>query len=232
MGRKLSKGYFFALALVDSAIYSTANAEVTTSLESIHHHVYGSDSLTRDPATGLDWLDWSLTTDRAVSEVATQLGPGGEFAGFRYATKEEVITLYHHAGFTALDAFSVGTPADFDAAANFVGLFGLTREFHNSQVDLFQSRAFLGPGSYPLPSFHVEVLVWYDQRGETGFAGANGGLVDPVGIGDGPSEMTGHALVRAVPEPSGPVLLLWATFGLLHSMRARIHASGARARAS
>ncbi|MEX2093073.1 MAG: hypothetical protein WD971_10375, partial [Pirellulales bacterium] len=84
---------------------------------------------------------------------------------------------------------------------------GLTRTFGDPPF-IFQSRAFLGPGSYYLPpefsedDISVEVLVYYYRSDGLGFAGANGGLENPVGIGDGPDPNTGHALVREVPEPA------------------------------
>src|SRR5262249_5795573 len=64
--------------------------------------------ITRDSATGLDWLDLSLTRNRSHDDIigkdgTNELGAGGEFAGFRYATAEEVQTLYLHAGIDELN---------------------------------------------------------------------------------------------------------------------------------
>src|SRR3954449_12961250 len=55
--------------------------------------VYGPNSLVLDTSTGLEWLNLSLSTDLTPAYVETQFGPGGQFAGFRYATQEEVASL-------------------------------------------------------------------------------------------------------------------------------------------
>jgi len=187
------------------------------SLTSLSDPVFGPNSLTLDTATGLTWLDWSLTTNRAVSDIATQFGPAGQFRGFRYATKNELIKLYGDAGFQNLDVFDLGTTVDFQAAKDFVALFGSTRQYNDASVQLNQSRAFLGPGSYGLAGYQVEAVVSTEARSARGFAGANGGLVDPVGIGNGPTPDAGSALVRIIPEPASGALIVCAmviSFGL------------------
>jgi len=55
---------------------------------------------TRDPATGLDWLDLTATQNLSFIEVSARFGLGGTFAGYRYATVAEVRTLWQNAGLT------------------------------------------------------------------------------------------------------------------------------------
>ena len=40
---------------------------------------FGSGSITRDPNTGLDWLDVTFTQSRSFSDVSSKFGVGGEF---------------------------------------------------------------------------------------------------------------------------------------------------------
>ena len=45
-------------------------------------------NVTTDTATGLQWLDWSLTTNRSYNDVFAQT-QGGNLDGWRYATEDE-----------------------------------------------------------------------------------------------------------------------------------------------
>ena len=80
---------------------------------------FGAGTITRDTDTGLGWLDWSLTAGRSFDDVAAQLGEGGEFEGFRYATAAEVETLWLNGGIVDI---TFEGPIDFGTdftAANF-----------------------------------------------------------------------------------------------------------------
>ena len=60
-------------------------------------------NLTRDTATGLEWLDLTLTKGLSYNAVAG--GAGGFIAaGFSFATESQVSTLFTSAGFTFQDA--------------------------------------------------------------------------------------------------------------------------------
>lgn len=54
----------------------------------------GDNLITRDLETGLDWLDLTETNNRSYNFVSSQLGAGGYFEGFRYATSAEVVALW------------------------------------------------------------------------------------------------------------------------------------------
>lgn len=43
-----------------------------------------------DTNNGLDWLDVTITAGRSIADVTGQLGSGGEFDGWRYATLAEL----------------------------------------------------------------------------------------------------------------------------------------------
>jgi hypothetical protein len=55
---------------------------------------------TYDPNTGLQWLDVPITLGQSYSQVLAQLGAGGTYEGYRYATGLEVSTLFASAGIT------------------------------------------------------------------------------------------------------------------------------------
>lgn len=63
----------------------------TAELQSINDPVYGDGSITYDTETGLEWLDLTFSQGMTRSEVTDELGPAGQFAGFRRASKDEVV---------------------------------------------------------------------------------------------------------------------------------------------
>ena len=65
----------------------------TAELQSIDDPVYGAGSITYDTETGLEWLDLTFSINMTRSEVTDELGPEGYFAGFRPASKDEVVDL-------------------------------------------------------------------------------------------------------------------------------------------
>lgn len=69
-------------------------------LVSVNSPQFGADTLTRDTATGLEWLDLTVTLNRSFNNVSARLAPGRLYDGFRYATLEEVEALWAGAGIT------------------------------------------------------------------------------------------------------------------------------------
>ena len=84
------KSIIGALSIFLSALYFNVNAV----LVSMDWQLSGDDLITHDTVTGLNWLDLTETNGVSYNYVSTQLGSGGKFEGFRYATVEEVIDLW------------------------------------------------------------------------------------------------------------------------------------------
>ncbi|RYE55939.1 MAG: hypothetical protein EOP48_09110 [Sphingobacteriales bacterium] len=64
----------------------------------------GSDGLvTLDTTTGLEWLDITEARDLSFDQVSGQLGDGGQYSGFRYASGAEVMQLLKNFGFEIFD---------------------------------------------------------------------------------------------------------------------------------
>lgn len=95
---------------------------------SVHAAIVDLGSITRDTATGLDWLDLTATRNRSYLDIAAQLGSGGEFAGWRFATSAEAQAIEMELGVyqRILHSDSVGMARFAYATA----LFGDT--FHQS----------------------------------------------------------------------------------------------------
>ena len=81
------------LALAGLTLSLSANA-VVISIDSS----FGTDTITRDTDTGLNWLDLTMTSGRSYVDIASELGNGGEFEGWRYASRTEVQTLWQNFG--------------------------------------------------------------------------------------------------------------------------------------
>ncbi len=92
--------------------------------------VFGTGSVTLDTETGLEWLDMSFGLSMTRSYVSTQFGDGGEFEGFRYATKAEVIELLVNADIE-LGYWRSGDPSDWplDEIEYLVSFLGATDYF-------------------------------------------------------------------------------------------------------
>jgi len=58
----------------------------------------GDNLITLDTVSGLEWLDLTETSSMSYDDVTAQLGVGGAYEGFRYATDTEVISLWSNFG--------------------------------------------------------------------------------------------------------------------------------------
>ena len=175
------------------------------------YKVAGDGLLTRDFSSGLEWLDVPLTYNQSIDEVAAKLKPGGEFAGFRFATHLEFDAL--HIGFgiprSEMDSEEARNPALINRTYQLQALVGsVTVDTSLGSVahltaGFLEKEEFLPGIFYPYIGI-LQVLVLPGEseadyyRAESGFAEP---VVDPI---------LGMYLVRSftpVPEIPG--------FGLL-----------------
>lgn len=96
------------------------------SLVSIDSASWGSGSLTKDSATGLQWLDLNLATNISYNSMLAEQGEGGLYAGFRYATASEVELLFINAGAADVNSSSAANVA---AAQGLITLIGASYSF-------------------------------------------------------------------------------------------------------
>ena len=188
------------LALLLSGMSTASGA-----LLSLNDATHGPDSITRDTATGLEWLDLTLSTNRSYNDVSSQLGVGGDYAGFRYATAAELTTLFYtSAGITP--GYQSPREIEVEQLQDLLGRT-LVQNFGHSierSSGVFDCNCTNG--------FRVSVI-----RTERGTGGNNFSRADVGNGGFGLDEAytsVGSFLVRSVPEPSSLVLLLsWTLFG-------------------
>lgn len=94
-----------------------------------HDSTFGADTLISDGTSGKTWLSLSVTDGLALTNVMSQTGAGGTFAGFQLANPADMqeLLLNYGAGFP--DAWVSGVsapvaPEMFDAAQSFIDVFG------------------------------------------------------------------------------------------------------------
>jgi hypothetical protein len=158
--------------------------------------------LTFDDETFLEWLDWTVTTDLSYDDVSAQLGPGGAYAGFRYATGDEVLSLFDHAG---IPPYPQSYPSDVPQVLALMDLLGRTAE----AAYVIQSIAVIDDVNIGIPGTHwsSHLRVNYTDPGEVYAKDHSINYYDYYH-----QSGSGHALVRMIPEPAG--IVIWSTMGL------------------
>lgn len=85
---------------------------------------FGPDSLIYDSRTGLTWLKLTFSEGLSYSQTSADFQPGAQFAGFRYATADEVLSLFNSAGFG--QGTLTQTDPGYSAAGALMSLIGMT----------------------------------------------------------------------------------------------------------
>ena len=147
-------------------------------------------NVTRDPEAKLEWLDWSVTAGISYNQMQSMLEPCGDFYGWRYATEDEIESIFAHSGLPT-DAFPA-TSIRFD--------------FFGEAADDFRQQFFGFDGSF---SIHLRgitgisngsgqrVVVEVREQGYSDEGGFNFSATEGTEtIFENSSESFGHVLVR------------------------------------
>ena len=108
-------------------ILSTLALDTSAALISGDWMSTGDNLITHDTETGLEWLDLTETKKMNYNYISSQLGSGGEFEGFRYATKNEMDSLFLAFDLPLDAAAHINSePAGDPAILNFNSIMGET----------------------------------------------------------------------------------------------------------
>jgi hypothetical protein len=200
-----------AIVAAITAAASTASATLTSS----DWQNDGDGLLTIDSDTGLQWLDWSHTVNRSYNDVSSQLGDGGEFEGFRYATEAEMRTLYANAGAVFIAPIDGTDAGNIPALLLMSELFGRTysagaEAIYGLEGNASEEQSALGdwPNS---GAIHHMATAFQEEAGQIAVRWLN--MND-----ESTADFLGHALVM-VPAPG--TIVLGALGGLIAFRRYR-----------
>jgi len=194
--------------------------------------IFGIKSLTLDTSTNLAWLDLSITEGVSFNDISKELIPGGEYQGFRFASPDEVRSLFNQAQIPDINDpgyFShYGTPENAAPALSLIELMGPSYQIQIngallSQIAGFSSQRITSFGFdlIQMPYATVRERVTY-QNGIRSYAEVftTGSAIFPsssyVGVG---SWLVKPALVS---EPPVLVLIISGVFGLFYMSHRKI----------
>lgn len=93
-------------------------------------------NFTIDTESGLDWLDVTASVGQSYYDVSGQLGSGGSYEGWRYATNDEVESLVAHASNIAVGSADLSEKDGYSFADVLIPLMGSTSDtFENHWHD-------------------------------------------------------------------------------------------------
>jgi hypothetical protein len=172
----------------------------------------GDKLITRDTATGLDWLDLTQTIGFSYDDMLVELSVGGMFEGFRYATTADVDGLQQAAGLSAGLFYTASTITRM-RVESLMDMVGVT-EFENSTGYKY---------AYGITSDPFEPTSTIDDRILRGFSLTAGVSAAQGIIGDNVSSSTiGNWLIRntptAVPLP-GAIFLFMSGIAMFVGLR-------------
>lgn len=147
-----------AVVIVALGSVSTAQAD----LISVNDAAFGDDSVTFDTDTDLEWLDVKETMGLSYNNVYGELGAGGQFEGWRYATSLEVTSLWNAAGGDE-SKYTIGGNTQNNGLTRAVGAYtGFTR----LDSDYVGAREiFARMADSPEPGVHYASLLWDTGNG-------------------------------------------------------------------
>lgn len=163
------------------------------------------NNITEDPITGLQWLDVTVSADRTFDDIVgndgtNEFAPGGDFAGFRHATADELTGWNAGPQFDSLFK-SFGFPSTFSS----IGTYGPVRSYlavlgcHGSCGSFGRIYGIYVKNGDPLDPEWAEVEAFASSGFSWGSLGTGPSDVFPPRAENSGDVHTGHYLVRPVP---------------------------------
>jgi len=174
----------------------------------------GDNALTLDTDTGLEWLDITSTSNMSYNEVFAELGTGGTYEGFSFASQEQILGL-----FSAVDLAEIPNVPEFlggeEQIQSLLNVWGVTWNLGTGERTEFLTSNTDGLNA----NEHWAGRVFWLASGDTGSASMLYSRND-----DYKSLTIGSALVRTaspVPLPAAFWLFSSGLIGLTGFIRRR-----------
>ena len=204
----------FLLALLLLAIVSLSSQRASALpagwTTSTYSGSWGSWTLINDTTHGLDWLSPDYSNNISYDSMVLNLSnPASPYHGFRYASRDEVTTLFSGYGVTTFNSW---INPNYDLAVAFEADFGTNGQGSSSSPGLwgFSDTAMTAGQNY---TPHVQIEKSWSPR--LGYFG-NTGNSNRAWAG---SSMGSWLIVTTVPEPSTMLSLLIGAFTCLAALR-------------
>ncbi len=174
----------------------------------------GDGLLTIQPNADLVWLDWSVTSGESYFQVLSELGPGGDFEGFRHATEDEIRAVFVDAGALVLPLVgTAGEALNAPAAQLLVDTLGTTFDAAGA-FGIYE----LAGSAAQIPTADGDLFAGLNGPRHVAARFALGGTLQPraANILDTTQNRPelGHALVFEIPSTGAGVLLVVGLAGL------------------
>jgi len=188
---------------------------VHAGLTSVNDSIFGADSLTFDSKTNLAWLDLSFTVAKSYNDISRQLEVGGLFHGFRFASPEDVHSLFQAAGIPDINqpggSGYNGTENNAAPSLALIQLMGPSFYRELGGVRLSEIAGFTSQHAL-INRFEVIQLAFAAVREDLVIEphSQSFGAVFTIGTWALPTDMlegVGSWLVRPIPEPPGITLV-------------------------
>lgn len=105
-----------------------------------------------DTSSGLDWLDMTPTIGLSYQYVSNQLGLGGDYIGYRYATEAEFNQLLTEASGTRINSnqtyYVQSTPGEMSYIHKLIEMFGTVNAYSNTSSTNQYNMGILGDACY------------------------------------------------------------------------------------
>ncbi|MCW8934309.1 MAG: hypothetical protein OQK98_06255 [Gammaproteobacteria bacterium] len=162
----------------------------------VNAELLDNGKFTSDTEEGIDWLDLTETSGLSYEYVSSQLGTGGRFEGWSFASREQINTFFSNAGFVK----NLKTSSNIVPVSRLLNLWGVislraNKETGDGSKFMYGEPYVIGP-----PKKHNQ-RVYVGFIGKTGATGKERGLVllnnvkSSLSIKES-NDKTGSALIR------------------------------------
>ena len=162
----------------------------------VNAELVDNGKITSDTQTGIDWLDLTETSGLSYDYVSSQLGSGGRFEGWAFASREQINTFFSNAGFVK----KLKTSSNIAPVSKVLNLWGVI-SLRSSDETGDRSKFMYGDSYAVGPSKKNIYRVYVGYIGKTGVIGKERGLVllnnvkSSLSIKES-NDKTGSALIR------------------------------------